>query len=167
MVLCLGEPPVRFLWCWLLFFHSFLFFILLLFFIHFQATLPCHRHSTLASQACEGLHQPWALPQLLLIALSFFIYRERYGFEWAFFYPQAFFTLQSFPTFLTQPTFIKVPLGAGSSSLKSLGIHANNPRITDPAHLFVWFTAIHNLNTQENSSLNCTKYYHELLVVKV
>ena len=23
----------------------------------FQATLPGHRHSTLASQACEGLHQ--------------------------------------------------------------------------------------------------------------
>ena len=37
----------------------------------FQATLPCHRHSTLASQTREGLHQLWALPRLLLIAFSF------------------------------------------------------------------------------------------------
>ena len=45
--------------------------LLLLFFIHFQTTLPCHRHSTLASLAREGLHQLWALLQLLLIAFSF------------------------------------------------------------------------------------------------
>ena len=50
-------------------------FILLLFFIHFQATLPCHWHSTLASQACETLHQLWALPRLLLMA-SFFSFTE-------------------------------------------------------------------------------------------
>ena len=37
----------------------------------FQATFPCHRHSTLASQTGEGLHQLWALPRLLLIAFSF------------------------------------------------------------------------------------------------
>ena len=37
----------------------------------FQATLPCHRHSTLASQTHEGLHQLWALPRLLSIAFSF------------------------------------------------------------------------------------------------
>ena len=37
----------------------------------FQATLLCHRHSTLASQTRKGLHQLWALPRLLLIAFSF------------------------------------------------------------------------------------------------
>ena len=37
----------------------------------FQATLPCHQHSTLASQTREGLHQLWALPRLLSIAFSF------------------------------------------------------------------------------------------------
>ena len=88
---------------------------------HFQAALPCQRHSTLASQTHEGLHQLWALPRLLLIAfafsstvsatvlsrrflptgvfyltlLCFFIYRERYGFEWAFFTHRRF-TLCSF-----------------------------------------------------------------------
>ena len=54
-----------------------MFLILLLFFIccfssfRFPATLSCHQHSTLASQAHEGLHQLWALPRLLLIAFSF------------------------------------------------------------------------------------------------
>ena len=36
-----------------------------------QVTLLCHWHSTLASQTREGLHQLWALPQLLSIAFSF------------------------------------------------------------------------------------------------
>ena len=40
-------------------------------YIYFQATLPCHQHSTLASQTREGLHQLWALPWLLSIAFSF------------------------------------------------------------------------------------------------
>ena len=59
-------------------------------FLRFRATLPCHRHSTLACDAREGLHPLGALPWLLSVALfcqafpSQF-YRERYGFEWAFF----------------------------------------------------------------------------------
>ena len=63
-------------------------------------------------------------------------YRERYGFEWAFFNPQAFFTLRSFPTFLVQPAFIKASLGASSYFLKVAGLHTD-PQNTDPAHLFV------------------------------
>ena len=48
----------------------------------FQATLPCHWHSTLAR---EGLHQLWALSTSTnFYCLFFFIYRERYSFEWAF-----------------------------------------------------------------------------------
>ena len=60
------------------------------------------------------------------------------------FLPTAFFTLRSFATFLAQPVFIKTSLGAGSYSLKFAGLHTG-PRNTDPAHLFVWFTVIHNL----------------------
>ena len=74
MLLSLGEPPMRFfvlLLLLLFIFDLLMFFILLLLFIYFQATLPCHRHSTLASQAREGIHQLWALPRLLLIAFSF------------------------------------------------------------------------------------------------
>ena len=68
---CLGEPLGGFCCCSFLMLWSSFIFILLLFFIHFQATLPCHWHSTLASQAREGFQQLWALPQLLLIASSF------------------------------------------------------------------------------------------------
>ena len=60
------------------------------------------------------------------------------------FNPQAFFTLRSFPTFLAQSAFIKASLGAGSYSLKFAELHTD-PRNTDPAHLFVWFTIIHIL----------------------
>ena len=129
-----SDGTWRFLWCWLSFCCSFLF--------RFQATLPCHRHSTLASQAREGLHQLWALPQLLLIAFCFHLPRAL-RFWVGIFYPQAFFTLRFFATFLAQPTFIKASLGVGSSSLKFAGLHTD-PGNADPTHLFVWFTVIHN-----------------------
>ena len=64
MVLCLGKPPVRFLWCWLLFLfiavlvmlvvvlHSLLFlWCWLLFFIHYFST--------------SSLNFPWAIAQFL------------------------------------------------------------------------------------------------------
>ena len=38
-------------------------------FLRFRITFPCHRHSILASQVREGLHQLWALPWLLSVAL--------------------------------------------------------------------------------------------------
>ena len=66
---------------------------------------------------------------------------------------------------LPQSAFIKTSLGAGSSSLKFAGLHAD-PWNTDPAHIFVWFTAIHNLDIQKNSYLNRIKYCRELIVVE-
>ena len=60
------------------------------------------------------------------------------------FYPKTFFTLHSFQILSAQSAFIKASLGDGSSSLKFAGLHTD-PRNTDPAHLFVWFTVIHNL----------------------
>ena len=80
------------------------------------------------------------------------------------YHPQAFFTLRSFTDIL--PAFIKASLGAGSSSLRVAGLHTD-PWNTNPAHLFVWFTVIHNVHIQKDSFLNSTIYYHELLVVKV
>ena len=52
--------------------HLSMFFILLLY-LHLisRLPLPCHRHSLLASQAREGLHQLLALPQLLFSVFSF------------------------------------------------------------------------------------------------
>ena len=75
------------------------------------------------------------------------------------FYPQAFFTLRSFPTFWHNLLLSRLPW-------QPAVIHTD-PRNTDPAHLFVWFTVIHNLHIQNDSVLNSTIYYHELLVVKV
>ena len=136
--------------------------VFVMLFLHFRAIFPCHRHSTLASQTREDLHQFYhGYFKLLLLFRLPRVLRFWVG----NFYPQAFFTLRSFPTFLTQPAFIKASLGAGSFSLKFAGLHADL-RNTDPAHLFVWFTAIHNLDVQKNSFLNRTKYYHELLVIK-
>ena len=64
MVLCLGEPPGGFCNVGCCYFPHWRF-------LHFRATFLCHRHSILASQASKGLHQLWALPWLLLVALLF------------------------------------------------------------------------------------------------
>ena len=120
---------------------------------NFQATLSCHWHSTVASKTREGLHQLWALPQLLLIAF-FFSSNASSTVLSGHFYPQAFFTLCSFPTFLahswhfgTFPTFWHNLLLSWScweslvTFLKVTGLHTD-PRNTDLTHLFVWFTDI-------------------------
>ena len=90
----------------------------------FQATLPCHRHSTLASQTREGLHQLWALPRLLLIAFSFSSTASATVLS-GHFLPTGVFYLTllpdifGIPNILAQPAFIKVSLGAGSYFFES------------------------------------------------
>ena len=176
MLLCLGEPPVRFLFlccCSLLMCificRSSLFCFCI--FIWFPDSF------TMSPALHLGFSDPWRPPPALSFTLTtfdclfFFIYRKRYGFEWAFFTHRRLLPCAPSPTFLTQPAFIKASLGAGSFPLKFAGLQAD-PRSTNPARLFIWFfviwfTAIHNLDIQKNSFLNSTKYYHELLVVKV
>ena len=120
-----------------------MFFILLLFFIMFPG------YFTMSPALHLSFSGPWRPPPALsstpttFDCLFFFIYRERYGFECAFFYPQVFFTLHTFPTFLAHPAFIKASLGPGSSSLKFARLHTD-PGNTDSAHLFVWLTVICN-----------------------
>ena len=95
-------------------FHSFLLFILLLFFIccsssfisrllyHATGTPPWILRPVKASTGA-GLYPGyfWLPFDCFLATLAtfdcFFIYRERYGFEWAFFTHPRFFTLRSFP----------------------------------------------------------------------
>ena len=85
-----------------LFFILFLFFICCLFFIYFHATLPCYQHST-----PPLLVRPWRPPPALrsrstpttFNCLFFFIYRERYGFEWAFFIHRRFLPYDPSSTF--------------------------------------------------------------------
>ena len=116
----------------------------------FQATLPCHRHSTLASQTREGLHQLWALPRLLLIAFSFSSTASATVLS-GHFLPTGVFYLMLFPDiFVTFPAFwhnlllSRFHWELAATFLKVAGLHTD-PRDTDPAHLFVWFTVIHNL----------------------
>ena len=60
------------------------------------------------------------------------------------FYPQAFFTLHSFPTFWHNLLLSRFHWEPAATFSKVAGLHTD-PRNTNPAHLFVWFTAIHNL----------------------
>ena len=83
-------------------------------------------------------------------SLFFFIYRECYGFEWAFL-PTGVFYLTLLPdifgTFLTfwhNLLLSRFHWESAVTFLKVAGLHTD-PRNTDPAHLFVWFTVIHNL----------------------
>ena len=107
----------------------------------FQATLPCHRHSTLVSHTREGLHQLWDPPQLLLIAFflsitSSMVLSRR-------FLPTGVFYLKllpnifgKFPTFWHSLLLSRFWLEPAVTFLKV---------VTDPAHMFVWFTVIQNL----------------------
>ena len=112
----LGKTSRRFLWC-----SSFCCCSSFC----FQATLPCHQHSTLASQAHEGLHQLWALPQLLLIAFSFSstasatVLSGYFFTHWRFLLCAPSQHFWHIPAILAQPAFIKVSLGASSYFLKS------------------------------------------------
>ena len=71
----------------------------------FQATLLCHRHSTLTSQTRKGLHQLWALPRLLLIAFSFSSISSATGFAWTFFTHRPFLPYTLSQHFWHIPTF--------------------------------------------------------------
>ena len=117
----------------------------------FQATLPCHRHSTLASQTREGLHQLWALPWLLLIAFSFSSTASATvlsghllptGVFYLTLLPNIFGTFLTFWHNLLLSRFHWEP---AATFLKVAGLHTGGPRNTDLAHLFVWFTVLHNL----------------------
>ena len=146
MVLCLGEPSGRFL---LLFFIFVLHFAVVLHFIfdlHFVVVL--HLSFFFIRLLFDIIPHPsvdyrWVFTPILYFhdTLSFSTfpgssYRERYGFESAFFTHRRFLPYAPSPTFLTQPAFIKTSLGVGSSSLTFAGPHTD-PRNVDPAHLFV------------------------------
>ena len=122
----------------------------------------------LASHACEGLHQLWAQPRLLLIAFSFSSTASTTVLS-GHFLPTGVFYLMLLPNILAQPAFVKVSLEASSYSLKFAGLHSD-PRNTDPAHLFVWFTVMHNVlyilictyTCQYCKSFTCGENFHKI-----
>ena len=130
-VILLGRTPSEIIVLLLFIFdvypHLSIFFILFLFFfIHFQATLPRHRHYTLASQAREGFHQLWALPQLLLIAFSFSSTTSATVLS-GHFIPTGVFYLMLLPKIFGTSCFYQgfPGRGAGSFSLKFVGPHTD------------------------------------------
>ena len=124
--------------------HLSMFFILLLY-LHFISRLLYHVTGTPPwfLRSVKGSTSSELYPDYFRFSFLFNLPRAL-RFSKSVFYPQVFFTLRSFPTFLAQPAFIKASLGAGSYSLKFAGFHTDS-RNTDPVHLFVWFTVIHNL----------------------
>ena len=141
MVLCFGEPPVRFLCCCCSFLMCF--FICRCSFHWFPG------YFTMSLALHPGFSGLWNPPPALSSTPDYFwwpllFHLPRVLWFWVgFFFPQASFTLRSFPTFFAQPAFMKASLGANSYSLKYAELDTD-PRNTDPAHLFVWFTVIHN-----------------------
>ena len=124
---CLGEPPGGFcdVGCCRSLPHWR--------FLRFRATFPCHRHSTLASQAREGLHQLWALPWLLLVALLL------PGFS-----VTAFFTSRRFLPYAPSPTFLAhfvTQMRAGTPHPGSSSVLALT-ELSLPADAWIWTTHI-------------------------
>ena len=107
MVLCLGEPPRRFLWCWLSFlvFISFLYlyFVVVLYLSFFFILFP--GYFTTSPALHPGFSGPWSPPPALISTLTtfdcifVFIYCKRCGFELAFFTHRRFLPYAPSPTF--------------------------------------------------------------------
>ena len=167
MVLCLGEPPERFLLLFIFVLHFVVIFVLhfVVVVLHFISRLLCHVTGTppLASKAREGLHQALSSTPTTLDSLLLFHLPQALRFWVGIYLPTGVFYLMllhwHFSAFIKaswEPTVLPW----------SLQGFILIPRNTETAHLFVWFRVNHNLYIQKNSFLNSTMYYHELLVVK-
>ena len=165
MLLCLGEPLVRFLFLFLCLYLPM--FLILLLYLHLIFRLLYHVTST-----------PTWLLRPVKVSISSELYPDYFWLPLLFNLPQVlrfwvgiflsqpFFTFCSFLTFLAQHAFIKASLAAGSYSLKFTGLHTD-PRNTDQVHLFVWFTVIHNRLYIFNLYLYMSILQKFLLVVKI
>ena len=169
----LGRTSWRFLWCWLsssfcccssfhVFLHShFLFDIIphpsvdyrqVFRPIPFCTFSPAHRRVIHDTFIFQPFHYRLTASAMVLVLSGDFL-------------PTGIFYLTLLPNILAQPAFIKASLGAGSYSLKFAGLHTD-PQNTDPAHLFVWFTVIHNLLYILNLYLYMSILQKFLLVMK-
>ena len=155
MLLCLGEPPVRFLLL-LLLFISFLHlvFILLFSFIHLLFGIISHPSVDYRRVFAPILYFQPSPSQSDLRYFHFQPFRYLLTASAAVLGGH-FFALRPFTDIL--PAFIRASLGSGSSFLKFAGLNTD-PRNTGPVHI---------LHIQNNLFLNSVKYHHELLVVKV
>ena len=115
---------------------------------------------------------PWRPPPALSSALAtfdclcFFIYRGRYGFERAFFTHRRFFTLRSFPHIFDSTCVYQGLPGSPQFFLDVFRASCWSSKHR-PGSFVCLIYSNPQLHIQKNLFLNSTKYYHELLVVKV
>ena len=147
--------PFQFIFDFHFVFISLLIFILLLF--HFWSSFYCHLSMLLIHIffSTSPLTLPWTIARFTPIlyfhssqpigerfaTLSFLTiprssYRERYGFEWAFFTHRGFLPYTSSPTFFTQPTFIKASWEPVDLSWRFQGLPLRFETYTQPICLF-------------------------------
>ena len=135
-----------------------LLFILLLFFISFPSCF------SMSPAFHPGFSGPWRPPPAVSSNLDYFwlpllFHLMRALWFWVgVFYSQAFFTLRSFTNIFDSTCIYQGLPGSRQFFLEVCGAHTDDPRNTNPAHLFLWFTVIHNLHTQNDSFLNSTIY---------
>ena len=141
MLLCLGEPLVRFLCCCCSF--------LMCIFICRSSSFVCCCSSFISRLLYHVTRTPSWLLKPVKTSTSLELYLD--------YFLIAILLYASSPLFLAQPAFIKASRGAGSSPLKFAVLHTDS-RNTDPTHLFVWFTVIHKLHVQNDSVLNSIMY---------
>ena len=177
MLLCLGKPPVRFLWCWL----SFLFFILLLLFFINCFLCDVALHSLLLNVIPHpSVDYRWVFTSILYFQPNPWCRMIRDTFILPF--PRSSYTVlpraQQFSVGIFLPTSVFYLMLLHRHFNLRLSRPPRKPELlpwslpgfililetqTRPI-MFVWFTVIHNLYIQKNSFLNSTKHYH---VVKV
>ena len=142
-----------------------MFFILLLYLhlisrllYHVTGTPPWFLRPMMASNSSELYPDYFWLPLFFHLprALRFWV---------GIFYPQAFFILRFFPTFWHNLLLSRFHWETAVTFLKFVELHTDPPN-TEPAHLFVWFTLIHNLPYILNLYLCMSILQKFLLVVK-
>ena len=115
MLLCLGEPPVRFLCCCCSFWCVSSFVDVLHFLVVLLHSFP--GYFTISPALHSGFSGPWRPPPTLsstptpttFDCLFFFIYRERYGFEWTFFTHRRFLSYAPSRHFLHNLLLSRLP----------------------------------------------------------
>ena len=113
-------------------------------FLSFQATFLCHWHCTRASKTPEDVHQLWALPWLLSVALLFaLLFRNSFTAS-ATFLSKHFLITGVFLPHTSSPTYLEqfvTQMWAGTSHPGSSSV----PDLTElslPANTWTWTTHI-------------------------
>ena len=140
MLLCLGEPPMRLLWCWLLFVIHCCSSFTDVFTFPSYFSMPPALHPGFA-----GLwRSPPALSTTLVTFDCFCFFIQRYGCKWELFTHRRFLPYAPFPNIFDTTCFYQGLTGSRQFFLEvcraSWWSSKHRPGQS------VWFTTIHNLH---------------------